>query len=111
MNWEKGRQDSGYFKKLIRRSEWPIGHDILLLKYPTGSKIEWHKDPVDHGEHYRLNVVLNKDFSGGEFESESGVLFSFGPITFFRPDKNKHRVTEIKNGTRYVFSFGFVVNQ
>lgn len=107
MNWQKGRQDSGYFKKLIRRSKWPFGHDILFLKYPEGSKIDWHKDPVENQKHYRLNIVLNSGFNGGEFESERDVIFSFGPITFFRPDENQHRVTRIEEGTRYVFSIGF----
>lgn len=94
---------------MVRRSKFPIGHDILFLKYPIGSSISWHKDEVDNGDHYRLNIVLNSSFRGGEFKTEKDVLFSFGPITFFRPDKNKHKVTKIKDGTRYVFSFGFVL--
>lgn len=109
MNWEKGRQDSNYFKKLLWRTKFPVGHDVLLLKYPSGSHIDWHKDPVEQGKHFRMNMVLNWGYEGGEFESEDEVLFSFGPITFFRPDKNEHRVKEIKEGTRYVFSFGFVL--
>lgn len=107
MRWEKGRQDSGYYKKLILRSFWPIRYDILLLRYPVGFHIDWHRDPVPGCDHYRLNVTLNWWFEGGEFESENDVLFSFGPFTFFRPDENEHRVTEIEEGTRYILSLGF----
>lgn len=104
----KGRQDSNYFKKLLWRSSWSVGNYALILKYSTGSHNDWHKDPVSGGDHYRLNVVLNWWFDGGKIESKDGVLFSMGPLTFFRSDKNENRVTEVEDGTRYVFSFGFV---
>lgn len=106
MDWEEGRQHTGYFKKLIRRSTFPIGHDILLLKYPKGARIPWHLDPVEGKKHYRMNVELNSSFDGGNFETEHDVMFSMGPVNIFRPDKNKHRVTEVTDGTRYLFSVG-----
>lgn len=58
MRWQLGRQGSGYDKLLILSSAL-IPFDIYLLRFPTGSWIAPHIDPVDGYKHYRLNIFLN----------------------------------------------------
>ncbi|HCK33393.1 MAG: hypothetical protein CMH32_01230 [Micavibrio sp.] len=100
--WEKGRQGGGYEKlklfQIFNRA------DCYLLRYPEGFELPPHKDPVEHGRHFRLNIVL----AGiGRFYAEK-CLFDFGPIKFFRPDKYEHGVEKVTK-PRLVFSFGFVI--
>lgn len=106
MGWIFGRQKSGYLKKCIFQSE-TLRADCYILKYPTGSEIKPHTDPVQRGRHYRLNIIL-KNGQGGKFICD-GKFFKFGPIIFFRPDLYEHSVTPITAGTRYVLSIGFVL--
>lgn len=104
--WQQGRQMTHYYKMLMLRSE-RFRFDIYLLKFPTGSYINDHKDPVPNGyEHHRINFILNKNFKGGKFVIKGKS--QEGRIHRFRPDRFKHRVTEIKEGTRYVLSVGWL---
>jgi hypothetical protein len=107
-NWEPGRQGTGYEKlKLINnwryfsRFKW----DLYLLRYPTGSGIPSHRDPVPKHKHYRLNIYLWNAKSGGVPEHDD-VIISNRFFTLFRPDVCTHSVTTVKAGTRYVLSFG-----
>jgi hypothetical protein len=101
--WESGRQRSGYQKLKL----WSFGFsDCYLLKYPQGSKIPPHVDAVDGRKHYRLNIVLKRARKGGRFIC-SRLLFKLGGrVYLFRPDVEKHSITEILEGSRYVLSFG-----
>lgn len=103
--WIDGRQKSGYLKRKIFESKL-LKTDCYLLKYPEGSEIKLHTDPVTTGKHYRLNIIL-KRARGGAFKC-NGKYFKFGPIIFFRPDLYEHSVTRITSGTRYVLSIGFI---
>lgn len=104
--WVGGRQGGSYMKFLIFQSE-RFKFDMYLLKYPKGSYIKEHKDPVKKGyEHHRVNIVLNKDFRGGKFVIMGKA--QKGRIHKFRPDIYRHRVREIKEGTRYVLSIGWL---
>lgn len=107
MKWKKGRQGSGYFKRLLLKGKtW----DLYLLKYPAGSHIETHLDPVEGKEHHRINIVLKKS-KGGFFFKDDGstrVMFLLNRIVRFRPDIEAHGVTTVISGTRYVLSFGWV---
>ena len=88
---------------------------MYLLRYPKGSYIDEHKDPIKvesadadgwpQRKHYRLNVVLRHARAGGEFVCERAI-FRTRRITLFRPDKVVHGVTRILRGTRYVLSLG-----
>lgn len=109
LNWEKGRQNSGYEKMLLATLPKPFPFDCYLLKYPEGSKIGWHTDEVPEGKnHYRLNITLQQPLRGGLFRTKNPPIYKSNRVAFFRPDKNEHEVTEIEEGTRYVFSFGFL---
>lgn len=107
--WISGRQSSGYSKMLIASYKFPIPFDFYFLKFPEGSFIKEHIDPVESGyKHYRLNIILKKSKLGGEFISEKHI-FETSRIKFFRPDIYKHSVSKIEKGNRYVLSFGFLI--
>lgn len=106
--WEPGRQGTGYDKlkianhwKFFSRFKW----DIYLLRYPTGSGIPRHRDPVPNHKHYRLNIYLWNAKAGGAPEHDA-VIIGNRFFTLFRPDINTHSVSTVTEGTRYVLSFG-----
>ncbi len=105
--WQKGRQGTGYDKMLLATLPWPIPFDCYLLRFPDGSHIQPHKDPVAEGKkHFRLNVILKKAGSGGNFLCHNPI-FQSERINFFRPDISEHMVTRVK-GSRYVLSIGWL---
>ena len=105
--WQRGRQGTGYDKMLLLASRWPFRFDSYLLRYPEGSEVPPHTDPVQSGRHYRLNVVLKAPASGGDFVCASPI-YSSRRIKLFRPDACEHSVTRVVGGSRYVFSLGWV---
>lgn len=109
-HWKLGRQKSGYSKMLLCRTTWPIKFDTCLLKFPKGSKISPHKDPVESGKHYRLNIILKKAIEGGEFNCKDPI-FETKRIKLFRPDRSEHQVSKIIRGNRYLLSIGWVIEQ
>jgi hypothetical protein len=107
--WQKGRQGTGYDKMLLLTAPWPIPFDSYLIRYPDGSEIPPHTDPVQAGRHYRLNVNLKSPPSGGEFVCAQ-PLFATRRIKLFRPDACEHSVTRVVGGSRYVLSVGWVLS-
>ena len=105
--WQRGRQGSGYDKMLLFTAMWPIPFDSYLIRYPEGSQVPPHKDPVTKGRHYRLNVILKAPKAGGEFIC-ANPLFATSRLKLFRPDQCEHSVTPVIGGSRYVFSLGWV---
>jgi hypothetical protein len=69
-----------------------------------------HNDPVKHGRHYRLNIVVKASPSGGEFVC-AAPLFASRRIKLFRPDACEHSVTRVVGGSRYVLSIGWVLGR
>src|SRR5690606_21702582 len=51
--WQDGRQHSGYQKMLL--AGFPSLFDLYLLKYPPGSYVPRHHDPLTGSLHYRFN--------------------------------------------------------
>ena len=86
--WQRGRRGTGYDKMLLLTAPWPIAFDAYLLRYPEGSEIPPHQDPVSSGRHYRLNL-----------------------IKLFRSDLSQHSVTRVIGGSRYVLSIGWVLKE
>lgn len=108
LKWQKGRQESGYDKMLLATAKWPVPFDFYLLKFPTGSKINTHVDPVATGmKHYRINIIIWRAIKGGEFVSEQTIV-DWPRIKLFRPDVVPHSVTRVEEGTRYVLSIGWL---
>lgn len=106
--WQRGRQGSGYDKMLLLTARWPLPFDSYLIRYPEGSAIPPHTDPVSTGRHYRLNIVLKASPRGGEFVCAT-PLWQSRRIKFFRPDACEHSVTRVEGGSRYVLSIGWVL--
>jgi hypothetical protein len=106
--WQSGRQGIGYDKMLLLTARWPLRFDSYLIRYPDGSEIPPHTDPVKDGRHYRLNVILKSPKLGGEFVC-AAPIFATKRIKLFRPDACEHSVTRIAGGNRYVFSLGWVL--
>lgn len=106
--WQKGRQESGYDKMLLLSALAPISFDSYLIRYPVGSFIAPHIDPVSEKRHFRLNIVLKKSQEGGDFICQNPI-FATERIKFFRPDISEHSVTKVNGSPRYIFSVGWVL--
>jgi hypothetical protein len=107
--WQAGRQGSGYDKMLLLAASWPLRFDSYLIRYPEGSEIPPHTDPVQAGKHYRLNIILKSPQAGGEFMC-AAPIFASKRIKLFRPDRCEHSVSRVIGGSRYVFSVGWVID-
>ncbi|MES2072584.1 MAG: 2OG-Fe(II) oxygenase [Pseudomonadota bacterium] len=105
--WQRGRQLSGYDKMLLLQSWWPLPLDVYILRFPQGAEIAPHVDKVSFGAHYRLNIVIKRAASGGEFIC-AAPIYESARIKYFRPDACEHSVTRVNKGSRYVLSVGWV---
>ncbi len=108
--WQRGRQGTGYDKMLLATARWPLRFDSYLIRYPEGSAIPPHTDPVQAGRHYRLNIVLKSPRAGGEFVCATPIYAS-RRVKLFRPDACEHSVTRVEGGSRYVLSIGWVLGR
>lgn len=114
-NWKDGRQGTGYKVMTFIEKGFKIfnllGFDCHLIKYEQGHKIPPHRDKVESGRHYRLNLVLRQPF-GGRFRCQKCILLvgwrGYPRLVIFRPDKYKHTVTTCQ-GIRLVLSIGWVL--
>lgn len=104
VTWSTGRQNSGYLTKRLYQFK---NCDCYLIKYPVGSKIDNHVDPVADWKHYRINITLWAARHGGIFHCDVIEWKLFNRIVCFRPDKFEHSVSEVRAGVRYVLSFGW----
>jgi hypothetical protein len=108
--WQAGRQGTGYDKMLLLTASWPLPFDSYLIRYPEGSQIPPHTDPLSSGRHYRLNVILKSSRVGGAFVC-ARPIFESKRIKLFRPDACEHSVTKVEGGSRYVLSIGWVLGK
>lgn len=108
--FKKGRQGTGY-EKLTLWSLQRLKTDAYIIKYPEGSSIPPHTDPVDGNKHYRLNLVLKKARVGGLFSCSKPLLAVGQRLFLFRPDEQEHQVSEIEKGSRWVLSVGLAVRK
>ena len=111
--WERGRQDGGYEKFLIARSNL-FKFDVYLLRFRDGQSIPFHVDPSPIGfEHHRVNITLCMPCAGGTVLIEKSpntnkFLVSEGRIVHFRPDKLRHAMTKVISGQRIFLSIGWL---
>lgn len=106
--WRPGRQGTGYLKLLLAKgATW----DAWLLKYPAGTGVQPHRDPVAAGrEHHRLNIVLRGDKQALRVGLHSRAVLRHwlgGRITWLRPDWLTHAVPPVSR-ERLVLSIGWV---
>ncbi|SFR66508.1 2OG-Fe(II) oxygenase superfamily protein [Marinobacter daqiaonensis] len=79
--------------------------NTYLVRYPEGHKVVPHLDMIAEGRLYKLNCLLIKPRSGGEFACEKNIFNLFGRLILFRPDLYQHQVSRIERGTRWLLSF------
>lgn len=109
--WQGGRQGGGYEKLLLAAAPLPVGWDLWLLRYPTGSGIGPHRDPLPGKRHLRVNLVLQSG-EGGRFECEpEAIRHSGSRLHIFRPDLGTHSVSPVTGGTRWVLSLGLALSE
>ncbi len=108
LRWERGRQGTGYDKLLVIANPILVPFDCYLLRYPIGTYIPPHRDPVAGGQHYRLNIVLKRSPVGGDFICDKPIIQS-RRLNLFRSDIATHSVTLVEGGARYVLSLGWVL--
>lgn len=115
--WQFGRQGTGYKKLKLFEIKWPWKMDCYILRYDVGSSIPWHTDPVSSGQHWRFDLVLWGFHKGGHMMTELLEMSRFGlrrkinvmdRYLVFRSDVNRHCVTTILKGRRYVLSVGWI---
>lgn len=108
LRWDRGRQGTGYDKLLIAANPFVVPFDVYLLRYPVGSHIPPHRDPLPAGRHFRLNIVVRKSAAGGDFVCDNPIYAS-KRINLFRSDISTHAVTTVEGRPRYVLSVGWVL--
>ena len=72
-----------------------------------GAIIPPHVDQVASGRHFRLNLLLRRAKSGGEFICQD-PLYESRRIKYFRPDISQHSVTKVLAGSRLLLSIGWI---
>lgn len=82
--------------------------NIYLVRYPEGHTVRPHIDMVSEGQLYKLNCVLVKPKTGGEFICEQNIFDLFGRIYLFRPDLYEHQISKIESGNRWLLSFALM---
>ncbi len=112
LSFKAGRQGTGYEVMTLISRKLPFrclsGVDMHILRYPPSSSIPTHTDKVGSGKHHRVNILLVKPKSGGEFICAQAKRF-LGRVFYFRPDIMEHSVTECPS-RRIVLSIGWVTN-
>lgn len=110
LRWDRGRQGTGYDKLLLAANPFLVPFDLYLLRYPVGSHVPPHRDPVPSGRHFRLNVVVRRSRAGGHFVCDDPIYAS-ERINLFRSDVSTHSVTKVEGRPRYVLSLGWVLRR
>ena len=108
LRWRKGRQLTGYDKMLLLANPFLIPFDCYLLRFPDGCEVPPHRDSVESGRHFRLNLILRRSTRGGEFRCETPIV-DWSRVKLIRPDKSVHSVTRVEGQSRFVLSIGWVL--
>lgn len=98
--WPLGRQGTGYQSKKLADGG---NFDVYLIKYPIGSYVPTHTDPVKGKRHFRLNIRLK-----GEDKFTGDALLKFWRVCLFRPDIMPHSVHNVKS-ERLMLSIGWAI--
>jgi hypothetical protein len=105
--WTGGRQDKCHYRKftLWYFKVWKLGFDAYILDYEPNQILPTHRDPIEGGSHYRLNIGWGKSL----FLVKSKIWgFKRGnlSVNLFRPDLYNHSL--VINGHTRKLSLGFV---
>jgi hypothetical protein len=104
--WQKGRQENCEYQKfpLWYFRLWKFGFDCYILKYEGNQVLPSHRDPIEKGKHWRLNIgygVSNFVCEKLSFGRRVGKLTIF----IFRPDLYEHSLYVFEKTTK--LSLGF----
>ena len=104
--WQNGRQSNCEYKKfpLWYFKLGKFGFDCYILKYKGDSVLPPHKDPIENGKHWRLNIgwgVANFVCEKLIFGKRIGNL----TIYLFRPDLYTHSLYVFEKTTKVSFGF------
>lgn len=106
MKWEVGRQGGGYKKKLLWSTNNKLfGIDCYIIKFTPNYHLKPHKDEVESGKHYRLNLEVKGE---GKFFCKEPI-FKLGKLVVFRPDKVHSMING--NSERTLFSIGLNIKK
>ena len=108
LRWKKGRENTGYEQLLLFINPFVIPFNCWLLRFPEGSHLPPHRDTLRSGRHFRLNIIVKRSPSGGEFVC-ADPIFQTRRLKFFRSDTSTHSVTRVVGGSRYVISIGWIL--
>ncbi len=108
--WQNGRQHDCEYKKFTL---WyfklgKFGFDCYILKYKGDQVLPKHKDPIENGKHWRLNI----GYGFANFVCDKLIFDQrFGKFTvfLFRPDLYEHSLYVFEKTTK--LSFGFAKYQ
>lgn len=106
--WVNGRQSKCDYKKftLWYFRIWKWGFDAYILKYQPDGYLPLHKDPVENGKHWRLNIGWgNSQFHICDAPKSGWRIGKFS-VYLFRPDKYLHSLSIYDKTIK--LSFGFV---
>lgn len=107
--WQRGRQEGSYskFALLPKWLSHKLNFDAYILKFPVGSSVIGHRDPVDAGyEHHRVNITLKSDgFTRMYIE---GPIKRWWIVEKFRPDLHYHGLNKVQT-SMYMLSIGWRV--
>jgi hypothetical protein len=103
--WQKGRQKQTEYEKfpLWYFRIWKFGFDGYILRYQRGTSLNLHRDPIEGGKHWRLNIKLYGD---AMFFQENRGTLKRSRIVLFRPDLHLHSLYTYTKTLK--LSFGFV---
>jgi len=120
LRWQQGRTSPCNYQKMLLLA-LPGVLDLYILRFPPGSSINWHRDPVTEGlAHHRINWFIRKAVTGGQLmrkilvldgERKGAVKLTLRHkkrVSYIRPDVTEHAVSRVDEGTAYVLSFGWV---
>lgn len=106
--WQEGRQKNTTYEKfpLWYFRIWKWGFDAYILRYQPDTVLHLHRDEVENGMHWRLNIGWgNNTFTICNCKRFGFRIGKFS-VYLFRPDKYLHGLTTYSKTTK--LSFGFV---
>lgn len=114
LQWEAGRQNSGYAKMLIATSRF-LKFDCYILRIPDEFGVPDHYDPSPAGyAHHRINILLNTREPRLPMMKAKGRVHRWfgGRIDYFRPDAVEHSVeprgNPVPGRNSFILSIGWL---
>lgn len=106
--WQEGRQKGTLYKKfpLWFFKIWKWGFDAYILVYQPDTFLKLHKDLVEKGNHWRLNIGWGNSQFHIANSPKCGFKIGKFSVYLFRPDLYLHALSVY--GKTIKLSFGFV---